>query len=84
MKTTTISATHITTTTPNTKPNSTPTKSIRKICLEGILAGKSTDELKAEIIALHPNSAAAAKSGKHISWYRSWMKKEGMLPLDGE
>ena len=73
--TTTTSTTH----TPNTNPNK-DIRSIRKICMEGILAGKTTKELAAEITLHHPNSAAAAKSGKHIAWYRSYMKKEGLLP----
>ncbi len=49
--------------------------SIRQIVLGGLMAGKTTAEIKDLIIAAHPNSAAAAKSTKHIAWYRAWLKK---------
>lgn len=75
----TESHTHITVTAPSTNPNST-TPSIRQICRKGILAGTPTKEIAAEITLHHPTSAAAAKSGKHIAWYRATMKKAGELP----
>ena len=79
MTTIATSATHTTITEPNHNPEAS-IRSIRKICMEGILAGRGTKEIAAEIAAHHPTSAAAAKSGKHIAWYRSYMKKEGLLP----
>lgn len=78
MKTTTISATHTTTTTPNPRPEKTPT-SIRQICLRGFLAKTPRAEIAKEIQALHPTSAAAAKSAKHIAWHYGDMKKAGLL-----
>lgn len=78
MKTTTISATHVTTTTPNTKPENTPT-SIRQLCLQGFLRGDKRDVIAARIKELHPNSAAATKSAKHIAWHYGDMKKAGLL-----
>lgn len=76
----TISATHVTVTLPNPHPER-EVRSIRKICREGILQGKTTKEIAAEIILLHPASRAAALSSKHIAWYRGDMKKRGELPL---
>ena len=78
MTTTTISATHTTVTTPNTNPEK-PIISIRQICLQGFLAQKSRKEIAAEITEHHPNSAAAAKSAKHIAWHYGDMKKRGLL-----
>lgn len=54
--------------------------SIRQIIMGGILAGQSTKEIAAILVEKHPTSAAAAKSSKHIGWYRADMKKRGMLP----
>lgn len=75
----TISTTHTTVTLPNPNPEKS-ILSIRQICMTGILAGKSTKEIAAEIQLHHPNSAAAAKSAKHIAWYKATMKKAGQLP----
>lgn len=79
MTTITTSTDRTTITTPAVAPSGT--LSIRQICRSGILAGKTSKEIAAEIIATHPTSAAAAKSGKHIAWYRATMKKAGELPL---
>lgn len=53
--------------------------SIRQICLRGFLAGATNASIAAEIVASHPNSAAAAKSSIHIGWHRGDMKKKGLL-----
>lgn len=73
-----ISSTHTTITEVGTRQDGVA--SIRQICMTGILAGKSTKEIAAEIQAAHPASAAAAKSAKHIAWYKATMKKAGQLP----
>lgn len=54
--------------------------SIRQIIRTALLAGKPTKEIAELVTAAHPNSAAAAKSTKHIAWYRSEMRKAGLLP----
>jgi hypothetical protein len=56
-------------------------KSIRQLIMGSILAGKPTKEIAEAVKAAFPNSAAAAKSTKHIAWYRSRMKKDGQLPV---
>lgn len=53
--------------------------SIRQIIRRGLLARKSTNEIAAEVKALHPTSMAAAKSVKHIAYYRCLMRKAGEL-----
>ncbi len=58
--------------------------SIRQIIRTALLQGKETKEIAAMVTAAHPNSAAAAKSTKHIAWYRSEMRKNGLLPKVGE
>lgn len=50
-------------------------RSIRQIVLGALVAGKSTVEITALIVAAHPDSAAAAKPTKHIAWYRAYLKK---------
>jgi ribosomal protein L11 methylase PrmA len=59
-------------------------KSIRQLIMSGILAGKPTKEIAAAVQAEFPTSAAAAKSTKHIAWYRSRMKKDGQIPAKAE
>ena len=49
--------------------------SIREICLTGIAQGRNTPSIAAVIKELHPDTAAAEKSAKHIAWYRAWAKK---------
>lgn len=51
-------------------------KSIRQLIMSGITAGKDTKTIAAEVQLHFPSSAAAAKSVKHIAWYRSRMKKD--------
>lgn len=74
----TTSATHVTVTLPNTNPQNPP-KSIRQICLQGFLSGKSRKEIAAEITEIHPTSRAAALPAKHIAWHYGDMKKAGLL-----
>ncbi len=52
-------------------------KSIRSLLMAGISAGRSTQDLAADLKRYFPGTAAAAKSGKHIAYYRSLMRKEG-------
>ena len=57
--------------------------SIRKTIREGLLAGETTDVIAAKLKEMFPSSAAAAKSSKHIAFYRSLMRKAGELPKAG-
>ncbi len=63
-------------------PSATP--SIRVIIVDGIRKGKSTAEIAAAVALHHPSSAAAAKSGKHIAYYRSLEKqgRNGKIPAE--
>lgn len=73
-------------TTPETKvtePMDKP-KSIRSLIMSAILAGKPTKEIAAEVQAHFPGTAAATKSTKHIAWYRSRMKKDGLFTPKAE
>ena len=49
--------------------------SIRQIVLRGLKEKRSTASIAAVIQELHPDSAAARKSAKHIAWYRGMVKK---------
>jgi len=49
--------------------------SIRQIVLRGLKEKRSTASMAAVIQELHPDSAAAKKSAKHIAWYRGMVKK---------
>lgn len=80
MTSTTQSTQRTTITTPAVNPDPNA-KSIRQIIMGGILVGKPTKEIAAEVQAAYPDSAAAKKSAKHIAWYRSDMKKRGLLPV---
>jgi hypothetical protein len=55
------------------------TKSIRQIIRQGLLSGKVTSEIAAELKLAHPTSAAARLSSKHIAWYRAEMVKAGEI-----
>jgi len=57
------------------RARNTDVPSIREICLTGIANGVNTPSIAAVIRELHPESAAAEKSSKHIAWYRAWAKK---------
>lgn len=65
---------------PDTTPNRDPSvPSIRQIILTGLREGRNTPSIAAVIRQYHPDSAAAAKSSKHIAWYRAWLKKQDEL-----
>jgi hypothetical protein len=51
--------------------------SIRSIILSGLRDKLSTNEIAEQIKLHHPESAAAAKSSKHIAYYRCLEKKGG-------
>ena len=52
-------------------------RSIRAICEEAILAGKTTDQVLAAVAAERP----ANKTTKGcVAWYRSKMVKKGLVP----
>ena len=78
-------STHTTITTPATGPK--PDYSIRSLCMTAILEGHKAperakelkDQCEAMVKEHHPDSAAAKKFGKHFAWYKSTMKKEGLL-----
>lgn len=58
-----------------------PTKnSIRQLIRQHLLAGTPTPQIAEDVRSKFPNSAAAAKSSKHISYYASVMRKAGELP----
>lgn len=57
-------------------------KSIRSLIMAGITVGRSTKEIAADVQAQFPNTQAAAKSTKHIAWYRSRMKKDAKAAAD--
>lgn len=81
-------ATHTVTTTPADNAGVDSKLSIRQIITRGILAQTPKAEVEKQVVALHPNSAAAAKFGKHYAWYKGTMKKagllEGLVPLTAE
>lgn len=51
-------------------------KSIRSLIMGMLLENRPTPEIAAALREQFPQSAAAAKSAKHISFYRSLMRKE--------
>ena len=72
--------THTTVTLPATRQDGGP--SIRQIIRTGILTGRAKAEIQADVVANFPESAAAAKFGKHYAWYKATMKKAGELPVE--
>ncbi len=64
--------------------NAVNPNSIRQMVCTALLAGKDTKTIAEQIQAAHPNSAAAAKSTKHIAWYRADLRKKGLLPKPGQ
>jgi hypothetical protein len=61
---------------PDNTPARDPSKpSIRQIILTGLKQGKNTPSIAAVIRQYWPDSAAAAKSSKHIAYYRSLVKQ---------
>ena len=57
--------------------------SIRQTVITMLLAGADTKSIAASVQEKFPQSAAAAKSTKHIAWYRADLKKRGLLPVAG-
>ncbi len=55
-------------------------ESIRGVLRAGLIAGSSTKELEAVLKAKFPTSKAAEKASIHIGFYRSELRKEGLLP----
>ena len=53
----------------------TNTNTIKHLITTGIRDGKTTEQIADELAERFPNSAAAAKSVKHIAWYRTKMKQ---------
>lgn len=58
--------------------------SIRQQIRSQLLAGKSTKEIAAWLSENKPGTAAAAKSTIHVAFYRSKLRKEGLLPKVGQ
>ncbi len=54
--------------------------SIRQTILTALLAGQDTKTISATLTERFPASMAAAKSVKHIAYYRSELRKAGRLP----
>lgn len=57
--------------------------SIRQIIRTRLLAGEDTKTIAAYLAEVKPGTAAAAKSTIHIAFYRSKLRKEGLLPKVG-
>ena len=53
-----------------------PRSSIRNLIRSMITGGSSTAEITSAVQEKFPTSMAAQKAGKHISFYRSQLKKE--------
>lgn len=54
--------------------------SIRQIIRTRLLAGEDTKTIAAYLAEVKPGTAAAEKSTIHIAFYRSKLRKEGLLP----
>jgi hypothetical protein len=52
-------------------------RSIRAICEEAILAGKTTDQVLAAVTAERPGNKTTKGC---VAWYRSKMVKKGLVP----
>lgn len=57
--------------------------SIRQGIRTRLLAGEDTKQIAAWLAEAKPGTAAAAKSTIHIAFYRSKLRKEGLLPKVG-
>lgn len=57
--------------------------SIRQGIRSRLLAGEDTKTIAAWLAEAKPGTAAAAKSTIHIAFYRSKLRKEGLLPKVG-
>lgn len=70
---------HTTITVPGSdKPDNQP--SIRQTIIGDLLQGVPKAETKEKVLAIAPNSAAAAKFDRHYAWYKNQVKKTGLLP----
>jgi len=58
--------------------------SIRQTVIRMLLEGKDTKAIAAVLADRFPGTAAAAKSTIHIAYYRSSLRKEGLLPAAGK
>ena len=58
-------------------PAAPAARSIRAICEEAILAGKSTDQVLAAVTAERPGNKTTKGC---VAWYRSKMVKKGLVP----
>jgi hypothetical protein len=58
--------------------------SIRRTIREGLIAGTDTKVIAATLAEKFPTSMAAQKATKHIAFYRSKLRKEGVLPKRGQ
>ena len=54
--------------------------SIRQTIIRLLLSGQKTEDIAAEIKEKFPQSMAAAKTSIHIGFYRSKLRKAGLLP----
>lgn len=54
--------------------------SIRQTIMRLLLEGRKTEEIAAEVKERFPQSMAASKSSIHIGYYRSKLRKAGLLP----
>ncbi len=54
--------------------------SIRQFLRGRLIAGATTDELKVELAERYPDKQASARATVHIGYYRSQLRKEGLLP----
>lgn len=55
-------------------------KSIRQTVMRMLGEGKATKEIAEVLKSEFPGTAAAAKSDKHIAFYRAKMRQDGTLP----
>lgn len=58
--------------------------SIRQTIMTALLRGESTKQIAAVLVERFPDTAAARKSVIHIAFYRSKMRKAGLLPKAGQ
>jgi hypothetical protein len=58
-------------------PAAPAARTIRVICEEAILAGKTTDQVLAAVAVEHPTNRTSKGC---VSWYRSKMVKKGQIP----
>jgi hypothetical protein len=54
---------------------STKLPSIRSIVLAGLLANRTTDQIIADVGAVHPTKQGFLKGKKHVGWYKVRVKQ---------